>query len=174
MIRVAVAAASLLAALPASARTAAVDMQRVFDQVAEGKAAKAELKRWLLEKQATLDAVRADLKRLRAGVDAEPDEDKKLAKASELGAKEREAKQLFDKLQKELTDSEQAALKRISDRAEVILTELQREGGYDSLVKTEKGAAPPAGATSVTDEVVKRYDARHPAAARTPSAAGRT
>ncbi len=162
MVRALIAAASLLVAAPPSAKTAAVDMQRVFNEVAEGKAAKAELKRWLVEKQATLDAVKVDLKRLRAGVDAETDEDKKLAKASELGAKEREAKQFFEKLQKELTDGEQAAVKRISDRAEAILKEIQREGGYESVVKTEKGSPPPAGATSVTDEVVRRYDARFP------------
>ncbi len=162
MMQVLVATASLLVAAPVSAKTAAVDMQRVFNEVGEGKAAKAELKRWLIEKQAALDAVKAELKRLRARIDAETDEDKKLAQASELGVKEREAKQLFDKLQKELTDGEQATVKRISDRAELILKEIQGEGGYASVAKTEKGSPPPAGATSVTDEVVRRYDARFP------------
>lgn len=145
---------------PALAETGAVDLQRVLDGIAEGRAAKAELRSLLQKHQSTIDALVAAAKKLRAELDAEKSEDRAIALAAQLRDAEARAKQTFDAMQKEIGEREAQTLAAIIARVDEVLEELRVERGYDAIVRTAKGKAAPEGAASVTDEVIRRYDAR--------------
>ncbi len=159
-----------LALAPALARAEQkigyVDLQRALNEVEEGKAAKASLKKDFDEKQKQLDSKKADFDRLQADVEKQSvvmSDAAKKDKAAELDRRARELQGLFMQLQKDLSEREREATKGIFDRMAVLVREIALAKGY--TVVLEKGAgivyAPPS--LDLTDELIGLYNERHPA-----------
>jgi outer membrane protein len=161
-----------LAAGPALARAEQklgyVDLQRALNEVDEGKAAKALLKKDFDEKQKQLDAKKAEFDKLQADLEKQAvvmSDTAKKEKATELDRRARELQGLFVQLQKDLSDREREATKGIFDRMAIIVREIAEADGFSMVF--EKGAglvyAPPA--LDLTNELIRKYNARHPAGA---------
>ncbi len=161
-----------LAAGPALARAEQklgyVDLQRALNEVDEGKAAKALLKKDFDEKQKQLDAKKAEFDKLQADLEKQAvvmSDAAKKERAAELDRRARELQGLFVQLQKDLTDRERDATKGIFDRMAIIVREIAEADGFSMVF--EKGAglvyAPPS--ADLTNELIRKYNARHPAGA---------
>ena len=152
-----------------------VDLQRALNEVDEGKAAKALLKKDFDEKQKQLDAKKAEFDKLQADLEKQAvvmaDAAKK-EKAQELDRRARELQGLFVQLQKDLSEREREATKGIFDRMAVIVREIAEADGITMVF--EKGAglvyAPPE--LDLTNELIRKYNARHPGGAA-PAKAGK-
>jgi outer membrane protein len=165
--------ALLLAAVlaPAAARAEQkigfVDLQRALNEVDEGKAAKAVLKKDFDEKQKQLDAKKTEFDKLTADFEKQAvvmSEAAKRDKAQELDRRARELQGVFMQLQKDLSDREREATKGIYDRMAVIVREIAEAEGFSIVL--EKGAGLVYAPTSLdlTNELIRKYNSRHPAA----------
>lgn len=144
-----------------------VDLQRALNEVDEGKAAKALLKKDFDEKQKQLDARKAEFDKLQADLEKQSvvmSEAAKRDKAAELDRRARELQGIFMQLQKDLSDRERDATKGIYDRMANIVREIAEAEGF--TVVLEKGAGVVYAPTSLdlTNELIRKYNARHPAA----------
>jgi outer membrane protein len=159
-----------LAAGPALARAEQkfgyVDLQRALNEVDEGKAAKALLKKDFDEKQKQLDVKKADFDKLQADVEKQAammTDAAKKEKAAELDRRARELQGLFMQLQKDLSDRERDATKGIFDKMAVLVHEIAEADGFTMVF--EKGAgivyAPPS--LDLTNELIRKYNGRFPA-----------
>jgi outer membrane protein len=165
--------ALLLAAVlaPAAARAEQkigfVDLQRALNEVDEGKAAKAVLKKDFDEKQKQLDAKKTEFDKLTADFEKQAvvmSEAAKRDKAQELDRRARELQGVFMQLQKDLSDREREATKGIYDRMAVIVREIAEAEGFSIVL--EKGAGLVYAPTSLdlTNELIRKYNSRHPPA----------
>lgn len=144
-----------------------VDLQRALNEVDDGKAAKALLKRDFDEKQKHLDAKKAEFDKLQADLEKQSvvmAESAKRDKAAELDRRARELQGLFMQLQKDLSERERDATKGIYDRMANIVREIAEAEGF--TVVLEKGAGVVYAPTSLdlTNELIRKYNARHPPA----------
>jgi outer membrane protein len=152
-----------------------VDLQRALNEVDEGKAAKAILKKDFDEKQKQLDAKKADFDKLQADFEKQAvvmSDSAKKDKATELDRRARELQGLFVQMQKDLSDRERDATKGIFDRMATIVREIAESDGFTMVF--EKGAglvyAPPS--LDLTNELIRKYNARHPAGGATAKKGG--
>ena len=144
-----------------------VDLQRALNEVDEGKAAKALLKRDFDEKQKQLDVKKTEFDKLQSDAEKQSvvmSDSAKKEKANELERRARELQGLFMQLQKDLSDREREATKGIFERMANIVREIAEADGFSMVL--EKGAgvvyAPPS--LDLTNELIRKYNARHPAA----------
>lgn len=155
--------AVLGASLPVAAqevKIAYVDLQRALNEVDEGAAAKAALKREFDAKQAELDRRQNELKALKDELDARGmmmTQEAKQEKAAELQRKLMEVQQLYLQLQQELSQKEAQATSGIFAKMGTLLETMGRESGYTLIV--EKSAvlyAKPS--LDLTNELIRRYN----------------
>ncbi len=162
----------LLAAAPAAAadlKIGYVDFRRALNEVEEGKAAKASLKRDFDEKQKVLDKDKADLERMQAEFEKQAavlSEDAKRDKAVEIQRRMQEAQGRLMSFQKELSEREGEVTRSIIDKMEALTREVADAEGF--TVVFEKGnagivVAPPS--LDLTNEVVRKYNAKYKAGA---------
>ena len=159
-----------LALAPALARAEQklgyVDLQRALNEVEEGKVARAGLKKDFDEKQKQLDAKKAEFDKLQADLEKQAvvmSDAAKKEKAGELDRRARELQGLFVSLQKDLSDREREATKGIFERMGALVREIALEKGYTIVLEKSAGIvyAPPS--LDLTDELIGRYNERHPA-----------
>ncbi len=170
-----VAAASLYA-LPAHARAeqkiAYVDLQRALNEIDEGKAAKASLKREFDQKQKLLDDKKSEFDRLRGDFEKQSmvmSEQARKDKQAELEKKGGELQGFFVQLQKELSEREREATRGIFDKMHAIVREIADAEGVSMVVQAEALVyATPS--LDITNELVRKYNARHKAGGATSSA----
>jgi outer membrane protein len=161
----AVVAALSFAAAPAFAegKVGIVDLQRALNEVEEGAAAKAALKKEFDAKQKQLDTRQTELKTLKDELDAQSTmmtQDKKQEKVADLQRKLMEVQQLYMSLQQDLSKREQEATAKIFEKMGLILKQMGENGSYDVIL--ERSAAPYFNpAREVTDELVRRYNAAY-------------
>jgi outer membrane protein len=165
----------LLAALalaPALARAEQkigfVDLQRALNEVDEGKAAKALLKRDFDEKQKQLDGKKAEFDKLQADLEKQAvvmSDAAKKEKANELDRRARELQGLFMQLQKDLSDRERDATKGIYDRMAGIVREIAEAEGFSIVLERGAGVIYAPTSLDLTNELIRKYNSRHPAAA---------
>jgi len=159
-----------LALAPALARAetklGTVDLQRALNEVEEGKAAKALLKRDFDEKQKQLDLKKAEFDKLQADLEKQAvvmSDTAKKDRAADLDRRARELQGLFVQLQKDLSERERDATKGIFERMSNIVHEIADAEGFTIVL--EKGAgviyAPPS--LDLTNELIRKYNSRHPA-----------
>jgi len=155
--------AALCVSAPAAAKIAIVDLQRAVQEVEEGAAAKASLKKEFDAKQKQLDARQNELKTMKDELDAQATimtTEKKQERVGELQKKFVEVQQLYMSLQQDLSKREQEAFARIIEKMVLILKQMGENGSYEAII--EKNAAPYFNPKNdVTDELVKRYDAAY-------------
>jgi outer membrane protein len=153
------------AAAEAQQKIGYVDLQRALNEVDEGKAAKALLKRDFDEKQKQLDAKKTEFDRLQGEFEKQAvvmSDQAKRDKAQDLDRRARELQALFVNLQKDLSEREQQATRGIFDKMSAIVREIAEADGFTIVL--EKGAglvyAPPS--LDLTNELIRKFNARFP------------
>ena len=157
------------AAAQADAKLAYVDLQRALNEVDEGKAAKAALKREFDQKQKLLDEKKTEFDRLRADLEKQAmvmSEDARKQRQGDLERKGMELQGFFVQLQKELSEREREATRGIFDKMHGIVREIAEQEGVAMVVQAE-ALVYGAPALDVTNELVRKYNARYK-----PGAAG--
>ena len=169
-------AALALGALPAHARAegriAFVDLQRALNSVDEGKLAKESLKREFEQKQKLLDDKKAEFDRMRQDFEKQAvvmSDDARKQKQGELERKGMELQSFFVQLQKELSEREREATRGIFDKMHALVREIAEQEGVSAVVSAEALVyADPA--LDLTNELVRKYNARHKPGAAAPTA----
>ncbi|HUL60430.1 MAG TPA: OmpH family outer membrane protein [Anaeromyxobacteraceae bacterium] len=177
--RLAAALAAALALAPAAradVKLGFVDIKRAMNEVDEGKAAKAQLKKDFDEKQKVIDEKQEELKRLKADLDKQAvlmSDQAKQAKQAELDRKVMETQQLFMQLQKDLSEREQKATGGIVEKMGVIIREIAAAEGLTMVFEKDGSGLLYADLTlDLTNELIRKYNARHGGtAAKKPDAA---
>jgi outer membrane protein len=162
---------ALAAALagPASAGAQApkigyVDLQRALNEVEEGKAARALLKKDFEEKQKQLDLRRAGFEKLQQEFEKQAvvmSDQAKRDKGGELERKARELGALFQQLQADLSKREGEATRGIFDRMAGVVREIAEGDGFTMVFERNDAGlvyAPPS--LDLTNELVRKYNAR--------------
>ena len=142
-----------------------VDLQRALNEVDEGKAAKALLKKDFDEKQKQLDGKKAEFDKLQADVEKQAvvmSDAAKKDKANELDRRARELQGLFMQLQKDLSDRERDATKGIYDRMAVIVREIAEAEGFSVVLEKNAGLIYAPTSLDLTNELIRKYNSRHP------------
>ena len=161
--------AAAVYALPAQARAeqkiAYVDLQRALNEIEEGKAAKASLKREFDQKQKLLDEKKTEFDKLRGEFEKQAlvmSEQARKDKQTELERKGGELQGFFVQLQKELSDREREATRGIFDKMHAIVREIADADAISLVVQAEALVyATPS--LDITNELVRKYNTRHKA-----------
>jgi outer membrane protein len=152
-----------------------VDFQRALRETDEGKATTANLKRDFDEKQKVLTARSEEVKRLqedlqRQGALLTPEA--KLAKGAELERKMMEAQELYMKLQQELSVKERDAMRPLNDKMIGLAREIAQADGFTVVVdRGESGIIYAPDSLDLTNELIRKYNARFPAGKAAPKPA---
>jgi outer membrane protein len=163
-----------LAAMPAAAETriGVIDRQRVLEEIDEGKAATALLKKDFEDKQKQLDARKGELDRLQGEFEKQSvvmSEDAKREKGGELNRRGMELAQVYQQMQQELSKREAELFRPISEKVGGIIREIAEAEGIQLVM--ERGqlvyAAP---ALDLTNELIRKYNKRY-AGTKPPQAA---
>ncbi len=169
--------AFLTAAVPAVARAQQkvgyVDLQRALNEVEEGKAAKASLKKEFDQKQKALDDRKSEFDRLRTDFEKQAavmSEEARRTKQGELERKGQELQGFFVQMQKELSDREREVTRGIYDKMHGIVREIAEAEGL-SLVVTAEALVYAAPSLDITNELVRKYNARFKGGGAAPAAA---
>jgi len=141
-----------------------VDLQRALNEVEEGKAARALLKKDFDEKQKQLDARRTDFEKLQQEFEKQAvvmSDQAKRDKAGELERKARELGALFQQLQADLSKREGEATRGIFDRMAGVVREIAEADGFTMVFERNDAGliyAPPS--LDLTNELIRKYNAR--------------
>jgi outer membrane protein len=158
---------ALLAAPPARAadvKIGYVDLPRAVNEVEEGKAAKAQLKKDFDQKQKALDEMQAELKKMKDDLDKQAvvmAEEAKREKQAVLDRKFMEVQNRFMQMQQELSARERELMRGIIDKMSQVVREIAEAEGFAYVFeKNDAGLihAPPA--NDLTNELVRKYNAR--------------
>jgi outer membrane protein len=170
------AAAAVLAAslLPAAARAEVklgfVDLQRALNEVDEGKAAKAQLKKDFDEKQKVLDQKTDEVKRLQADFEKQAmvmSAEAKAQKATELDRRKMEVQELYLKLQQDLSGREREVTRGIFAKMQAIARDIAEAEGFTMIFeRSDAGLVYAPISLDVTNELIRKYNARHQAGAK--------
>jgi outer membrane protein len=158
-----------LAAAPAAAdvKIGYVDLQRALNEVDDGKAAKALLKRDFDEKQKQLNAKKDEFEKMRTDFEKQSvvmSEQAKRDKSTELDKRAFELQQVYQQLQQELLKREQEMTRGIFDKMSAIVKEIAEGDGFQMIFERNDAGlvyAPPS--LDVTNELIRKYNSRYPA-----------
>jgi outer membrane protein len=156
------------AAVRAEQKLGVVDLQRALNEVDEGKAAKAVLKKDFDEKQKQLDAKKTEFDKAQADFEKQAvvmSDAAKKEKAGDLERRARELQGLFVQLQKDLSDREREATRGIFDRMANIVRELAEADGFTVVLERGAGVVYAPASLDLTNELIRKYNSRHPPAA---------
>jgi outer membrane protein len=173
---IAAALAALLHAVPARAelKVGYVDLQRALNEIDEGKAAKARLKAEFDQKQKLLDEKQSDFGKLRSDFEKQASvlaEGPRKERQEELDRKFMELQSTFAQLQKELSEREREVTRGIFDKMGVIIREsAEAEGISLVLEKNDAGILYASASLDLTNELIRKYNARHKGGAAAPAA----
>ena len=147
-----------------------VDLERVVNEVSEGVAVKAELKKKYEAKQAILDKKQDEAQKLKDALEgsgaAVMKPEAKQAKFTELQKKAGEVQQLYMTMQQEMQKDQQEAMGAIMEKANAIFQQIGKEGDYTLLLnKSQGGVLFAKSGLDLTEEVIRRYNAAYKAKA---------
>lgn len=159
----------LLSAGPAAAQAKIgyVDLQRALNEVEEGKAAKALLKKDFDEKQRQLDAKKTEFEKLRGDFEKQAvvmNEQARRDKAADLDKRAMELQQIYQQLQGELMKREQEITGGIFGKMRTLVRELAEADGI-SVVLEANNLVYAQPSLDLTNELIRKFNARHPSAA---------
>jgi len=161
----------------ADVRFAYVDMQRALGEIEEGKAAKARLKAKFDAKQKDLDVKQEELKRENANLESMAREgvlkdDKLREKRADLEKKLMEVTQYWQNSQKELSEEERKATQEIFSKMSVIIRTIAEAEGFTFVFdKGESGLLYAPENLDITNELVRKYNAKYGAGKGAPAPA---
>ncbi|HUB07403.1 MAG TPA: OmpH family outer membrane protein [Myxococcales bacterium] len=154
-----------LFSFPAVAETkvAVVDLQRALNEVADGRAAKAKLKKEFDVRQKELDDKQEELKKMQADLQAKGDamsEDARHKAQQDMDQKLMDVSRLYAQLQKELTQKEHDATKGIFAKMVTIVKGIaEKEGVAMVFEKTDSGLFYAQPSLDLTNELIRTYNA---------------
>lgn len=151
-----------------------VDLHRALNEVDEGKAATAVLKKDFDEKQRQLDAKKAEFDKLQADAEKQAvvmSDAAKREKAAELDRRARELQGLFMQLQKDLSEREQQATKGIYERMAGLVREIAEAEGFSIVLEKGPGVVYAPSSLDLTNELIRKYNARYPTGGKKGGAA---
>jgi outer membrane protein len=162
------------AAASAEQKIGYVDLQRALNEVEEGRAAKALLKKDFDEKQKQIDARKSDFDKAQVEFEKQAtvmSEQARKDKGAELDRRARELQALFVNLQKDLSDRERETTRGIFDKMAQIVGEIAEADGFTIVLERNAGLvyAPPS--LDLTNELIRKYNARYPGGQKKPEAA---
>ncbi len=170
------AALALAPAAQAAEKFVVIDVQRAMLECDEGKAVSAQLQGEMKDKQTQLDSKQKDFKALRDDFEKQAavlGEQAKQQKAAELDKRGEELQQMYMQLQQELAQKEQEATKGIAQRMRVVVKEISEAGGMQLVV--DSGTVVWATPTlDITNEAIRKYNAKFPFKGATKPAGGKT
>src|SRR5687767_2636631 len=160
--------AALLLAMPAFAdlKVGYVDLQRALTEVHEGIAAKSKLKNELDKKKQEFEAEQNKLRDDKNVLDKQGpmmSEEVRNQKFAELQKRLFDLTQKAEKLQMEMAQSEQKALKQIFEKMDPIIAGFaQRDGLTMMFEKTDSGLVYAPASLDYTNELVRTYNDKYP------------
>ncbi len=151
-----------------------VDLQRALNEVDEGKAARALLKKDFDEKQKQLDVKKSEFDKLQADFEKQAvvmSEQARKDKGQDLERRARDLQALFVNLQKDLSERERDTTRGLFDKMALIVGEIAEADGFTMVFEKNSGIvyAPPS--LDLTNELIRKYNARYPAGAAPKAAA---
>lgn len=152
------------AAEAADLKIAYVEMARALNEVEEGKAAKARLKKEFAKKQQELDKMQSTLKTKQAEFEkrkAMMKEDVRNAKIEEMQRDFLELQQTYGRLQKELMDEEGKLTQKIGGRVAKIVEKIGDRDGYTLILNIGDTVLYHKAHQDITDDVVKMYNRQY-------------
>lgn len=176
------AAITLAIAVPQAARAAElkigfVNLQQAVSEVDEGKAARDALKKEFEQKQKMLDDKQNELKKMKEDLEKQMvvmSEEAKREKAMDFERKVNEMQQVYVQMQKDLSDREREMMKVIFDKMEAVIKDIAQAEGYAYVFEQQNAGlivAPPS--ANMTNELVRRYNAKYKGAAPAKKADGK-
>lgn len=171
---VALALALAPAAASAEQKIGYVDLQRALNEVEEGKAAKALLKKDFDEKQRQIDARKGEFDKLQADFEKQAtvmSEQARKDKGQDLDRRARELQALFVNLQKDLSEREREATRGIFDRMSQIVGEIAEANGFTIVLEKNAGLVYAPASLDVTNELIRKYNAKYPSTGQKKSEA---
>ena len=142
-----------------SSKLGYVDLNRVLNEVSEGKSAKAKLEADGKAKKQKLEIMQNDLKKMKEDLDKQ----RLILSADAMKEKEAQFQQKFMELQKtsmeyeqQFAQAETAAIKPISEKIQRTIQQLGQTEGYALIVPREMALYSPAG-SDLTDKVIASY-----------------
>ncbi len=164
------------AAVRAEQRIGYVDLQRALNEVDEGKAARAQLKKDFEEKQHQLDSKTDEIKKMIADFEKQAmvmSDQAKAAKAAEIDRRKAEVQEFYVGLQKELSTRERETTRGIFDKMNGIVREIAEAEGFTMIFeKNDAGLLFAPVSLDITNELIRKYNGRFAAggaAARAPA-----
>ncbi len=162
------------AAVRAEQKIGYVDLQRALNEVDEGKAATALLKKDFDQKQKQLNAKKAEFDKAQAEFEKQSvvmSEQARRDRGQDLELRARELQTLFVQLQKDISDRERDATKGIFEKMSAIVRDIAESEGFTVVLDKNAGIvyAPPS--LDLTNDLIRKYNARHPAGGKAAPAA---
>ena len=139
-----------------------VDLHRAVNEVADGRSAKAKLKKEYDLRQKELDQKQEEIKQIQADLQTKGDamsEEARHKAQQDLDQKVIQVGRLYQTLQKELAEKEQAALKGIFARMNgIIQTIAEAEGLTMVFEKSDSTLLYAQPSLDLTNELIRRYN----------------
>ena len=146
-----------------------VDLRRAVSEVEDGKAAKAQLKKDFDLKQKALDDMQGELKKMKEQLDKQAvvmSEEVKREKQTDLDRKFLEMQNRAMQMQSELSGREQELMRKIFDKMSQVVREIAEAEGFTYVFeKNDAGILHAPAANDLTNELVRKYNARFKEAA---------
>jgi outer membrane protein len=163
-----------LAATPAAAQVKLgyVDLQRALNEVDEGKAAKALLKKDFEEKQRQLDGRKAEFEKLNADFEKQQalmSDQAKKDKAVDLQRRMVDLQQVYQQLQGDLAQREQEMTGGIYGKMRIIVKDIAEADGF-TMIFEERALQYAQPSLDLTNELIRKYNAKHPSTGAPPAA----
>jgi outer membrane protein len=141
-----------------------VDLQRALNEVADGRAAKAKLKKEFDVRQKELDDKQEELKKMQADIQAKADvmsEDARRKAQADMDQKLMAVSKLYATLQKELQQKEHDATKGIFARMSSIIKNIAEAENVSMVFeKTDSGLLFALPSLDLTNELIRRYNSQ--------------
>ena len=161
----ALALALLLApAARAEVKLGFLDFQRAGNEIEEGKAATATLKREVDEAGKRVEALRDGFQKQVADFDKQSallTPDARQAKGMELQKKQAEVQATLEKVQHDLAERDAELTRGIQDRLRLVAKDIAESEGLTAIL-TANAAVYAQSSLDVTNEAIRRYNARFP------------
>jgi len=148
----------------AQSKVGYVDLQRALNEVADGRAAKAKLKKEFDVRQKELDDKQEELKKMQTDLQAKGDvmtEDARRKAQAEMDQKLMAVSRLYATLQKELQQKEHDATKGIVSRMSSIRKSIAEAENVSMVFeKTDSGILFAQPSLDLTNELIRRYNSQ--------------
>jgi outer membrane protein len=146
----------------ADTKVAFIDLQRAISEVADGRQARAKLKKEFDQRQKQLDDRQEELKRLQSDLQAKGDamsDDARHKAQSEMDQKLMDVSRLYAQLQKELQQKEHDAMKGILSKMSNLTRSIAEAEGVSMVFeKTDSGLFYAQPSLDLTNELIRRYN----------------